>query len=202
MMVLKRKEVVAAALVLLIGVAGYLNWSYHDTIRVTDGDSYIETGKRLGEAKYVSSTAEGEEISADESEMAADGIVGETGGAEPTMAVGEYFSEAKTEKESSRSRALEILQKTAENESFDKETRINAQNQILAIAANTEKEAVIESIAKAKGYENISVYIDGENADIIISKRDFGESDAAKLKEIVAEQLEIPAQSIKIVEMK
>ena len=37
MMVLKKKEVVATALVVLIGVAGYLNWSYQDTIRVTDG---------------------------------------------------------------------------------------------------------------------------------------------------------------------
>ena len=55
-MILKRKEVVAAALVVLIGVAGYLNWSYQDEIRVTDGEIYAETGKRLGEAQYVSTT--------------------------------------------------------------------------------------------------------------------------------------------------
>ena len=53
-MVLKRKEIVAAALVVLIGVAGYLNWSYQDTIRVTDGDEYVQTGKKLGEAQLVS----------------------------------------------------------------------------------------------------------------------------------------------------
>ena len=35
-MVLKKKEIIAASLVVLIGVAGYLNWSYQDTIRVQD----------------------------------------------------------------------------------------------------------------------------------------------------------------------
>ena len=48
-MVLKKKEIIAASLVVLIGVAGYLNWSYQDTIRVQDGESYVETGKKLGE---------------------------------------------------------------------------------------------------------------------------------------------------------
>ena len=35
-MVLKKKEIIAASLVVLIGVAGYLNWSYQDTIRVQE----------------------------------------------------------------------------------------------------------------------------------------------------------------------
>ena len=38
-MVLKKKEIIAASLVVLIGVAGYLNWSYQDTIRVQDGET-------------------------------------------------------------------------------------------------------------------------------------------------------------------
>ena len=58
MLVLKKKELVAAALVVLIGVAGYLNWSYQDTVRVTDGADYIETGKKLGEAQYVNADAD------------------------------------------------------------------------------------------------------------------------------------------------
>ena len=58
MMVLKKKEVVATALVVLIGVAGNLNWSYQDTIRVTDGESYLEEAKKLGEAEYVNSEKE------------------------------------------------------------------------------------------------------------------------------------------------
>ncbi len=53
MMILRKKEIVAAAMVVLVGMAGYLNWHYQDTITVKDGDSYIEAGKKLGEATYV-----------------------------------------------------------------------------------------------------------------------------------------------------
>ena len=55
MLVLKKKEIVATALVAMIGVAGYLNWSYQDVLQVSDGGEYVETGKKLGEAQLVSS---------------------------------------------------------------------------------------------------------------------------------------------------
>jgi len=190
MLVLKKKELVAAALVVLIGVAGYLNWSYQDTVRVTDGDEYIETGKKLGEAQYVSSEAEGIEDDADFSEES-----------EATASVSDdYFAQAKIERDNARSKALEILQQTAQNESFDDQTRKNAQQRILDMASDTEKEAVIENIAGAKGYEEISVYIDGESVDVIVKKSGFGEKDVVVIKQIISEQLGIGADSIRIVE--
>ena len=70
MLVLKKKEIVAAALVVLIGVAGYLNWSYQDTVRVTDGADYIETGKKLGEAQYVNADADAVSENSTDAEIA------------------------------------------------------------------------------------------------------------------------------------
>ena len=184
MLVIKKKEIVATALVALIGVAGYLNWSYQDTIRVTDGDEYIETGKKLGEAKYVSSDPEN--------------IIEEA--VETSVNTEDYFAQARMEKENARSKALEFLNQTAANESFDEETRKNAQNKILDLASNSEKEAIIENIAGAKGYENISVYIDGENVDIVVEKKDFSKDDVNIIKDIVTEQLNIGPANIKIVQ--
>ena len=186
-MVLKKKEVVATALVVLIGVAGYLNWSYQDTIRVTDGGSYLEEAKKLGEAEYVSSgkadVSDGEE-------------------AEETAAEASYFTEAKLSKDNSRSRALEILNQTATNESFDNEVRKQAQNKIVQMAENTEKEAIIENIARAKGYKDISVYIDGDSVEIIVKKKGFSSEDVKTIKEIVASELSMSAKNIKIIESK
>ena len=187
MLVLKKKEIVATALVVLIGVAGYLNWSYQDTIRVTDGDEYIETAKKLGEAKYVNS--DNDTIKEEET-------------VETSAKSKDYFSLARMEKENARSKALEILNQTAANESFDNETRKNAQQKILDLASNSEKEAIIENIAGAKGYENLSVYIDGESVDIIVEKKDFSKEDANIIKDIVSEQLNIGPNNIKIVEKK
>ena len=204
MLVLKKKEIVAAALVVLIGVAGYLNWSYQDTVRVTDGADYIETGKKLGEAQYVNADADAVSENSTNAEIAkADTSKKENEQKDNTAQSSEdYFALAKMEKESSRSKALEILNKTAENESFDEETRKNAQQKILDMASNAEKETIIEGVAKAKGYNNISVYIDGESADIIVEKENFGEKDAQVLKEITTEQLGIAPSNIKIVQKK
>lgn len=201
-MVLKRKEVVAAALVVLIGVAGYLNWSYQDEIRVTDGEIYAETGKKLGEAQYVSTSKSDEEDSekntaSEESEKSNDKSKKDS-----SAKATDSFASARLEKENARSKSLEILNQTAANESFDDDTRKQAQERILKMASNVEKEATIENIARAKGYSDIAVYIDGEAVDMLVKKADLSESDITKLKDIAAEQLNIGASDIKIVQVK
>lgn len=194
MLILKRKEIIATALVVMIGVAGYLNWSYQDTIRVTDGEQYSETAKKLGEAQLVNSVSEDVEDDKKDKELTQ----------KETMKIQketqEYFAQAKLEKENARSKALEILTKTVENENFDEETKKTAQQKILSLASNAEKESIIENVAKAKGYENISVYIDGDSVDIIIDKSDFKETDATILKDIASQQLNIGPSNIKIVQ--
>ena len=218
-MVLKKKEIIAASLVVLIGVAGYLNWSYQDTIRVQDGESYVETGKKLGEAQYVSSDTVAEETSTDnaeqnDSEQAEETAVTEDDGEQATDSQesnvtietasdsGNYFEQAKMNKETSRSKSLEILNQTAENESFDADIRKKAGDKILEEANNVQKESEIESISQSKGYSEICVYVDGSEANIMVRKDGFSDEDVVKLTSIATEQLKISAQNIKIVEVK
>ncbi len=196
MMVLKRKEIMAAALVVLIGVAGYLNWSYQDSIRVTDGESYVEAGKKLGEAQYVNAPADEEQTAAEVKQETHDG------GSDAEKQNGDYFAAAKLEKENSRSRALEILKETAANEGFDAEIRQTAQKQILETADNVEKETAIENMAKAKGYSQISVYINSGTANVAVKKDGLGENDIAKIQEIVMSRVSISPENIKIIEVK
>ena len=191
MMVLKKKEIIAAALVVLIGVAGYLNWSYQDTVRVTDGEIYEQTGKRLGEAQYVNSTKSDVEDSENKKEETQETKT------EPK----DKFAAARLDKENARSKSLEILNQSAANESFDDETRKAAQDRILKMADDVQKEATIENIAKAKGFEELAVYIDGESVDILVRKADLSENDVNKLKDIAAEQLNTGAKNIKIVQV-
>lgn len=214
-MVLKKKEIIAASLVVLIGVAGYLNWSYQDNIRVQDGESYIETGKKLGEAQYVNSTQEVEENqpggeNTDSEAASSDGAeeTGENGNQEESVKVEQtsgsenYFEQARMDKETSRSKSLEILNQTAENEKFDSEIRQKAGDKILAVANNVQKESEIESIAQSKGYSEICVYADDNTANIMVRKDGFCDEDVVKLTAIATEQLKISAQNIKIVEVK
>ena len=206
-MVLKKKEIIAASLVVLIGVAGYLNWSYQDTIRVQDGESYIETGKKLGEAQYVNAVDEVEdETEGDSEETATEGTDeanNEESKSQETISGGEnYFEQARLNKEASRSKSLEILNQTAENMSFDEDIRKKAGDKILDVANNVQKETEIESIAESKGYNEICVYVDDSDVNVMVRKDGFDDGDVVKLTEIVTEQLKISAQNVKIVEVK
>ncbi len=219
-MILKKKEIIAASLVVLIGVAGYLNWSYQDTIKVRDGESYVETGKKLGEAQYVSSNEEVEEASpdgetqdgsaettaAENGDENSDGNNAEGTQAEETSggaeAGADYFDRAKLDREESRSKSLEILNQTAQNESFDEEIRKKAGDKILTVADNVQKESEIEGIAQSKGYSEICVYVDNDDANVVVRKDGFNNDDVVKLTELVTDHLKISAQNVKIVEVK
>ena len=192
MMILRRKEIVAAALVVLVGMAGYLNWHYQDTITVRDGESYVEAGKRLGEATYVMNDEEVEETKAEK----------EATPVNSPDAVADYFENSRSEREISRSKSLDILNETAANESFDTEIRRKAQDKIISLAENVQNEAEIENLARAKGYDKICVYISEENVNITVQKDEFSEADAAKIQEIATEQLKISPNQIKIVEVR
>lgn len=207
MMVLKKKEIIAAALVVLIGMAGYLNWSYQDTVHVRDGESYVETGKKLGEAQYVNSVEEVEEENTEaveETTSTENASNGESNADNTQAAAGGtgYFEQARLDKEKSRSKSLEILNETAANESFDADIRKKAGEKILAQAQNIEKESQIESIAQSKGYSEICVYVDEDKANITVRKNDFSDEDVVKLTEIATDNLKISSKNVKIVEVK
>ena len=209
-LVLKRKEIVAASLVLLIGIAGYLNWSYQDSIQVSDGESYIETGKKLGEAQYVSSVEENVEENTEESvaENTEDGAedTEESKEASTVESVedtsGNYFERSRMERESARSKSMEILNATAANTSFDEEIRKKAGEKIINITSEIEAENQIESIAQSKGYSEICVYASDNSVRITVRKDGFCEDDVIKLTEIATDVLNLSANCVKIVEVK
>ena len=203
-MVLKKKEIVAASLVVLIGVAGYLNWSYQDTIEVSDGQSYIETGKKLGEAQFVSTVEEDvEENNNEQSEEDTSDEEKATSTVESvTDTDGGYFERARLERESARSKSMEILNATAANTNFDEEIRKKAGDKIINISSEIEAENEIESIAQSKGYSEICAYVSDDSARITVKKEGFCADDVVKLTEIATDTLNLSANSIKIVEVK
>lgn len=196
MMILKKKELIAAALVVLIGCAGYLNWSYQDTMTVKDGESYIETGRKLGEAQLVNSEAEN--VETEQTGESANEITIET----QSDSNGDYFENAKYERENARSKSLEILNQTCANESFDEETRRKAGDKIITQTDNINAEQEVESIAQSKGYNEVCAYISDSSASVAVRKENFGEEDAMRLSEIVCEKTGLSAAAVKVIEVK
>ncbi len=182
-MILKKKEIIAASLVVLIGLAGYLNWSYQDTIEVRDNDSYITTGKILGEAEMVSSNNEKTE---------------DTTGMENTA----YFEDAKANREAARAAAMETLKATSQDTAVDEATRTLAGEKLVKCAENIELENAVESIAQAKGFNDICVYINEGKAIVTVRCDGLDDTKAKTICEAVMETAGIGMENIKIIEVK
>ncbi len=199
-MIFKKKELIAASLVVLIGMAGYLNWSYQDTIKVSDNESYVQTGKMLGEAEPVSAN---NEITEDEAaEQAAEGEAKEVDSKVGEMEESAYFEDAKTNRESARAAAMELLKETSSDEEVDEATRTLAGEKLVACAENIEVESCIESVAAAKGFADVCAYVNEGMATITVRSSGMSQDDIAKLKDVVTGSSDISADRIRIVEVK
>jgi len=165
-MVVRKKQLVIAALAIVIGVAGYYNAK-------TGGDT-TETGQYLGEAQLVDS----KEVSE-----------------------GDFFTQARIDREAGRSRSIETFNALISNESADEQAKETAQQGVLQLARNTETETAIENLLRAKGFSDAVCYINNDMANVVVKTDVLDSANAAKISEIVSEQSGISQDKIKIMEM-
>ncbi len=203
MMLLKKKEIIAASLVVLIGMAGYLNWSYQDTVKVRDNKSYVETGKMLGEAEMVSANNEVTESNGDEQPEAAEAESEETASEqkqEEAMKPAKSFDEAKMNREAARAAAMEALKNASADQSIDEEARKLAGEKLIACSENIELESRVESIAASKGFE-VCAYMNEQTVTVTVKSEGLSQEDAQKLTEAVTEAAGVSADKVRLIEV-
>lgn len=188
MMVLKRKEVLIGSLILLIGVAAFINFNY----------------AQVDENPALSQASSSEVTQAEETEEAGNA-------AEPTAKMGEaqlvsadmsdYFSQARVNRESARSTTIARFNEIIDNPNVDAQTRQQAQDSLLDIAGVADRETAAENMIRAKGFSDAVVYISGDMASVTVKASALTEAEVAKLQDIVASQAGIEIKNIKIVEV-
>ncbi len=183
-MKINKRQIVFLSLALVVCIAVYLNWRFLD--RVDTGDKGIvsvdtnqkenkEDGKVLGEAQLVQ--GEAKDIDA-------------------------YFSECRTSKQKTRDEALELLKTVAESEDSEDEIKEKANSDMINLAKVTDVESTIESLIKAKGFEECMVYINDQSVNVVVATSGLSAEQAAQINEIVISESGKAASAIKIVEIK
>ncbi len=173
MTVLHKKQIVIGALVAMVGVAGYLNWKYEDTEQVDSPTVVVANSdkeERIGEATFVSNTGE------------------------------DYFLSCKNNRETVRSKAVDLLKSIINNSASSQEAKAKAEEQMIDISRNIEAEGNIENLIKAKGFENAIVFINDGCVTVTVKSDGLTASETAKIKDIILG--EIKNNNIKIVEVK
>lgn len=201
-MKLWKRNLIAAAIVLFVCGAVYLNWSYtQDTA----------AGKNLGQAALVGGRedpllTQSDPGAADgKSDGKSDGKAEEGQGQanDPATAEsGSYFSTARLNRQQARDNALSLLQEAAKDEKADQTAVDEANASIQTMADATVTEAQIENLITAKGYTDCVAFLGEDSISVVVSALDNGmtDADAARIGEIVMEQTGLKADQIKIIE--
>ena len=121
-----------------------------------------------------------------------------TGDTTPTTDT--YFASALLSRDQARDEALAVLQTVLENEDALEETKTQALSDISRIALEIEKEANIESLIRARGFEDCIAVLSGDSASIIVkSESELLRNHVAQISEIVYEQSGVLPANIKII---
>lgn len=187
-----KRNAVVLAIVLFVGVAVYLNWSYNNQLAAESGGDSGES-KVLGQTTLVNGVEEDEK----EGETAD----GQTEESQESDASG-YFASARLNRQQARDSALELLQEAAADEKAEQTVVDEANASIQTMAAYTLSEAQVENLVTAKGYGDCVCFLDKESANLVVSATSQGlsETDIAKIVEIVREETGLSADKIKIIE--
>ena len=186
-----KRNAVVLAIVLFVGVAVYLNWSYNNQLTGEGSGTDGSDGKVLGQTTLVNGVDEEQD--------------GETAEGQTEEETGSgYFASARLNRQQARDSALELLQEAAADEKADQKVVDEANASIQTMADDTLSEAQVENLVTAKGYGDCVRFIGEDGVNLVVSSTDQGlsETDIAKIVEIVREETGLSADQIKIIEAK
>lgn len=182
-MILGKRHIILAALVLVLGIAVYLNWTFGGKdggLTITD---QLEAGKNYGDAQYV------------------DANTGEANGDLEVNAAGSsFFSEARLTRQQSRDSAIDTLTQMFQDSSLSDEQKSQLAVKAAGVAEAIETEGKIENMIKAKGFSDCMVYIDGDRVDVIVKTNGLLKEEVAQIKDILIAETGAVEENISITE--
>jgi len=198
--ILKKNQIMIAALAIMIAAAGYLNYSG----RIFNSkDKIQETGNELAGKELLDisqedlASASGEIKSQDGGE---DGEVEGTPG-EAVLTAGEagaVAAEAKVTREQVRAKNKETLMEIIDNKNLSDEQKQGALNQLTVMTELAEKEAAAETLLASKGFPDAVVSLTEEAADVVVNASELTDANLAQIEDIVTRKTGIAAENIVI----
>ncbi len=165
------KSLAVFLVVLLIGAAVYVNYKlFYDPV-----DS-MGFGNGNMEDNYQNSTQTG------------------------TNADGEnYFTAAALNRQESRDEALDVLKHISESEDASEEAKAEASSKISKIAVDIQNENNIETLVKAKGFEECVAVISDNSVSVIVKAEALQAAEAAQILAIVYDTTGINPENVSII---
>ena len=166
------RSLIVITAVLLIGLAVYLNyrWFYDPTDSLGYGDNNMEDNFD----DSASTDADADSSS-------------------------DYFAAALLTRQQSRDEAIDVLTMVSSSTDADEATKAEAQAKISKIAVDIQNEANIETLVKAKGFEECVAVIGEDSVSVIVKAEALQAKETAQILAIVYETTGISPEKVSII---
>ncbi len=172
-----KSQIALAVMIIALAGAIWLNMSYSKESKEAANDT---PSKYLGQAEYVNNELTEEEAS------------------DP---VSLYFSRLRSERLRAREDAYALIEETVETADISEENKKTALDKAAELASRTEKEAAIETLLRAKGF-NVSIAVIGdEDINIIVHSDELLASQTVQIQDAALSHTDFPVSKIKIIAM-
>lgn len=98
----------------------------------------------------------------------------------------DFFVEYRMERERVRGRQVELLQGIINNPDSTEDMRREAQQRLMQVTENMERELHLENLIKAKGYSEAALFIQPGSATVILKNSTINEQDATRIADLVS----------------
>ena len=201
--IMKKNQIIIAALAVMIAAAGYLNYSG----KIFQGDDQTEEANaELASQELLDISEEDQLVTSDEIQSqdgdgttddgSVDGTPGEavltSADASPVVA------EAKVTREQVRSKNKETLMEIINNENLSDEQKQDAVDQMVHMTELAEKEVAAETLLASKGFSDTVVSLTDDSADVVVNAAELSDANRAQIEDIITRKTGVAAQNIVI----
>ncbi len=112
----------------------------------------------------------------------------------------DYFSQTVLERQKARDEAMEVLQAVVASTDALQETKDEAYEQLAKIASDIQKEANIETLIRAKGFEDCVAVLGSDTVRVIVKSEGLMANEIVQIQEIVYKEAGVLPKNVQIIE--
>ena len=112
----------------------------------------------------------------------------------------DFFIEYRLERDKARSEQINIYREMINNPNTDQAAKKEATRKMLQLTEKMEKELEIESLIRARGYQDALAYIHNNAVDVIIQTNGLQKEDVARVGDIIVKSTGFGFKDVTIIE--
>lgn len=189
--IIGKKQIILACLTMMLGIAVYVNYVLSDNEPLVGENLSVQSPDDMANADYGDSKFVNNEPS-DSQDSESVGVV----------SADDYFAQARIDKTTGRDNAIQTLQAVIGGGDITEDEMVAKALEAVELSNFTENESKMESLIKAQGFEDCVVYLEKDSAKVVVKTEGLEAGQAAAIKDIILSISSVPAENIRIFEVR